>query len=1394
MKRKSQLFWLTFFASLCFFSCQDLQNPSAPKVGGATSKAGSSAIDAPTNVTASKGKKGKISIDWNAVNNATVYYIQYAETPFSEFVQIGETSKTTYDDSNAIPGTTGYYRVIAQNAKGVLSSASGIVKGSSLAVPVISSIDTEGEGGDTAKVYWYMSNGSDYEEQLKYTVTATLGSEALEVTVPGNQNFCEFKGLTPNKQYIFKVEAYTDGKGETSDAVTAQTVKNYIPQIPEINISQGEYKDRIQVVITLPPRVQVKTKEATASSEAIYDDYPIYFRIYRRIKPSDANEPWSDGDVLVSKLNYKGKLENDGVDAAYSDYAPGTQILWEDMSAASGISRGVQYQYKIVSYADNNYSNEGRSFSGVKCSNGGALGTGWTPAVPVFVTRDYERVIETECDAEGNPLLDAEGKVKQTAVSATLKFNANWNDLGKASKYRYAVKQSYSKTLNDSNPAETFLSKKTGSGGNVFDSLDAVSELSCEFNIKAEEGQADYCKGFYKYTLYIFPASYKDAAAGSTAPDLLDSVTAPSLVSVTDVLEAPKADSLEATGGYKDKVVLTWDIENGVEYFLKRRKYDADGSSVVEESEIASDEIKQEHGGYTGTFDDMTIEGGVKYDYVLWASNGGLLGNSEAKTVITLGTAAPEFLKGKLSWNSVSVKWPEVTGADAYDVTVGTKTYSFDKATMTDNGSGALTYKVEEPNAAGENETHFTAEINGRVVNAKFYYPAGYSSATESGKPVDFIIKAKSSKDVSSQSVKVWTAGPALTAVSGTSKDDSSDNKAASDTISVSWNMLDGAGSYVVIRERPAYGTKTGAMAAKKDVYIVDSSTAVTVGGEQKTGVSASFKDGRFMLTDTQNNSDVGDGTDAWLMNQRCIAWGIPFKYTVLPMGKGTEGETDGVATDARASYYSEIASCTATGWTKGYAMGLKASKATDPKKVEFNWESHNYYGIPTLYYRTSPDSAWIKAVSFNKGSLKGEYEVKDKDLRCKVLEYAITYNDDGNFVASYPEYLADDKLKEDGEQMNQGYPFTLPYFVPIDNSSGSFSETLQWALYDYESNRKKKPGDNLDGGDPYAIYIKNTNLGAKWYEIATISADGKITPTTKKEGYYAKIDITGDNASSSSSLGSITVTPTDVSSITDGRHTGLLEVLRDGRHYYSIVAKRKASSDDNAQTIITSLGGYSEDGKNDGDKDIFSYRQITNTEIARSALLVLSYGFYRHDGGDEELEKVNDDLKYKSSDEEDDYAKSDTGTMTFSKGSYDWGHAGKYYADYAISRSYAPAMLCPDGDKRVFAGIAQGDSFDGRVRIQGLSDYYIFQFPNDSELKVSFHDSKIPIDYSAVVKFRAESNKNVIISVKRGGQNYNVANTSDSSSRRKLFPMVLNEDKKYEIKNSTYGWWPAAE
>ena len=1342
---------------LILYSCKNsfLPEPTAFGLETPTAKL----ISSPLGLTATHGGKRKITLSWNPVDKAKWYRVYGAQSPSEEFILINDyVTKTTFDDSVSA-GRTMYYRITAVTNDGKESNFSPIVKGASLATPLISAVEVH---DNTTTLFWYMENSVSYSSSLRFNIHCDGGGASYEQTVTGDKDSYTFENLNANTNYYYFIEAYLFENPtaiEKSVTVDAQTAMNYTPQAPNFAASKGTSKSELTLNIKLPSKVQVQIANDSY-------DFPLRFEIWRKM----STQPDADYTKVVPILYYNGSTTTQPT--SY-DYNPDDIIQWTD----TDVTRGIKYTYRIKSYVDENFASSiGKTLSSVIGSRTYTYSEGWLSARPTFELSEPEKH------------LNAGG----TAIESTLiTFNLEWEDFGVASNYRFAIKEKRAKFKADNGGVEdtsNVWNWISSSGKDLFDSIASVNSFKREFDLSQNP---ETIRGLYEYKLYIIPAEYTSAASGEA--NALEWVNALGTIPVTDSIELPQAN-LAVQGGWKSKIEITYGkedggIQDGVEYELKRTLLKEDGSEDGAPTPI----VPKINEAYTGAYTDTSVESGKTYVYILTATKDGLSQPSAPCKVQTLGTPFPSFNPNAVDYDSVAISWKKVPAAKTYTITLGEQ--------ASDLGGGKTLTLDSNGNIDENSQLKGTAYYQSGEFTLRISEPTGYDIASISGENTKLIITASSDQDSANGNVLARTLGPAKTELKGT-KDL---NYLKKSEIKITWQEVPGAVGYAVSRKRPAIGS----LSEKTDVYFVNAEgPALKQDGDSVDAKTASVKrsaEGLFTLIDTQTKAT--DSTSSWQLNQERIAWGVPFTYTVLPVLSEDDAST---VEDFKVSYTAEsLKSIQKDGYTWGYGTEVTASKAEDAKAIKITWkeaasEANGY--VPTILYRVPGSGSWTYINQSTQGNYETESGANTKsfnwtgvpdDLRCDCLEFSVSYDPNISngasasvraykYENSYISYMTS-QIDSDGEQNNWGYLFSLPSLVTKTSMTDKYQEQVDWDLYDQNA-RKKAPGDGMTT-DPYTLYIKNMNLDDTWHPIATFSTTGKHTFIENETiGKNKKPYLLTTNCEQESGKMIVTLSPSDVSATIDGTHEGLLKVLRDPRHYYKLTAVRNGANGE----VETELGE---------DMTYFACRQITNKEKVRAALLVIAYAFYKNGGGTDSLSNVTEKYKYngetniKAYEYEDDNVLNtryggNNGTGTFGKRSLIsailWdSEVGKYKADVSLA-NYGPGMLTPGGSYSSMIAVTMTNV---NTRTKGLSDPYFDKFRTEG-FSVSFEaaNTDIPTTLNYKGSFTMTCTSPSYLKVTIGSNTYEAKNTAD---RRKLLPMQISDDDgQCWIKDVGYGWW----
>lgn len=1321
MDKKPLIFKFALSAFIVLFiSCNDVML-TAPVSDNADNSANvASSLLAPTGLSATNGGYRRIDLSWTSVKGAKRYFVYAAQDPSEPFKQIWETSSVSFKDESG-SGKIRYYKVVAENYAGVKSAFSTFVLGSSLAKPVITSIDMDDEGS-AASVSWWMENCESFTYQNKINYTVTVYSEdktTVVKTVPVSSGREEvlIEGLTPNTAYYFEVEAYcTDSQteAEKSDLIDERTARLLIPAAPQDFTAEcGLNETEVELSWILPEYVDVKTGTDT------YERRPLYFKIFRKEEGKEDSEYKEIVSYLGSVLegdeaNKKYKLDcsaNSSSSARLSviasqdsnaeksnlySYISLSKISYRDNSE---LKRGVKYSYKIQSYVDD----ISKTVSSKKsCSQA----TGWL--IGVASLRSHATYTKSEDDTK--------------FLQIDIGFNANFDSIEK--NYSYVLKQTKT-DFYEANPTET---------ATVFSSIDELKSYVKTFDNPVEDS------GYYRYSLLI--TSTDDSSQIYTMADSLGKI-----IVTDDASGIPVIENFSVEDGYSNKFKISFSYDSSYMYTLKWKDI-IDGIGQSEQSLLLEDEHLQIL-ATTANFEHQAPSG-VRREYSLEVENSGISIEAQVDGVFeTLGTA--DIKTHSPLYDRIIFEWKAVQKADAYEV----------KAFYTDEPSNPFTI-LESDIVVGSDTLVCT--IN---------EPVGWRDAKFSGKEITIEVVAKNSNtgDTTSGQTHTSTLGPALAEAVFYSN--------GRDFIKIRWQAVAGAKGYAIARARCSDGTSS--KIESLDTYFVSADgSVINIEGEQVDSLRAEvlLKDSFFTLTDKYAETTATETSQiSYKKNQSKICWGVEYRYSVIPVLSEDDfvfeledSPVNVVLSPSSKVMYENISFVSAG--AIGYGLEVRASKATSPSYVTITWKQP--FGVastaktPSIYSRKSGDSnaTWTfagYAVSSSESVMTTQIIPKDATT---AYDFAVVYNNFSEAVSLFPSYEESlnsvfDEVYSPEETLNKGYAFALQgvYAAYVEG----FTEQISWNSYDFD---KRKVGP-----ERYEIQIKNLNSSKGWVTIADIGVDlknsdyGSVADISKYSD-TAKIDLVknGDNI--------LQIKP--VFDLNDTNTSGVLKVLRDYKHYYRLVGIRSVDGSPVEATV--------------GDNDTFAYRNVTDEELAKSALLALSYAFFINDGGKEDLTNAGNQFKYGDAHT---LTTFNGGKAVFTKGSYYWvgTYIGKYYADYTLT-NYAPNQLTPGGTSAEFLSLTSGTGSKNTFNMKGSSDYYLYSFLETNVINIEAAKSDLPISYTASISFTATTEKDFSLNITRGGVTKTLVTTSNAQERKTWFPMQINPENKYEIKSATLGWW----
>lgn len=1314
----------------------------------------------PETVTASSGESRCIKLSWTAVENAVRYQIFSAETPFDVFTKVIETKDAeTSVILDEFAGITKYYTVCAVNYYGSVSTQSCIAQGSTIAVPIITGIDAS-EDGSSVTVSWWMDNcfQDTYQNDILFNIYVyKAGAPTVvlqKLQAQADERTLTINGLSSMTEYEFIVEAERKDNTakESGSRTTAETAHRIIPDAPvNFKVAKGQSIQDIELSFELPSGAWYKEN----SGQSGFVLHPLYFKVFRKEADStndyeelltlagmrEIAEEWkfeSKADLFFNCKTQEAKTKKNedassyllieppaqvnqellSPEAPYDTYIPGTVIKFKDTTA----SRGKTYSYYIQSVTDDTPS--GKTITADSSIT--SPDSGWQIPSGIFSVKTvYAKNTENQNIFE----------------KITFICKLNFQDFGIP--YTYVVEQSRI-ALDDTeeqNPEKSYR---------IFNSMEELNEAAIEFTQPAQ------ALGYYRYTLYICPADSSDAQTAVALAYAQFSAKGKYLVT-DDAAAVPVITDFVLIDGYKDHFELSWKYDSDYTYIIHYSQIQPDGTAS-EEEEI--EELPPDSECFEGKVTGDTVvynhaaESGSRRIYKLEASIGlseyaSPNGDTEDKVYETLGTPKPELKF--YDYDRITVSWEAVQkaelSAEAYEVKARYEEGEADQNLVTDEN------------------TQIT--IEGKTITCVLNAPQGYNDAVLSGKPIEFTVTAKSSvtSDTSDAAIQVCTIGPALTEASvGTPQ---------YDKINFSWKQVKGAKGYLIHRIRYADGKCSSNADNGENTYYFDGEN-LTVDGNPVAAERAYvvINDNLFTLNDKY--CDITDNTSPYQKNQSIINWGMPFGYIVVPVKEGGD-ESDyifdgrGISLQTQTPVdYTNTDLIEKRGATFGYGFKVHAQKSQSSTTQIITWEAPFHDDkIPSVYYREAgEENDWkrITEVDFSQENKCASFTPENKNA---AYEYFVAYNKASSSISSDylpPSFVTDTEsglnmaetdydyaaLKQknpevQNENANKGYLLSVRYNA---RTGPDYSEIVGWEEWNY--------AERSIGPDSAILYIKNYNLSSQWKPLGLI--DGKM--------HYQNAAGTLDNTTIGKNNNSnieVVVAPAVLMDGTSANPVtrGLLQVLRDAKHYYAIEFTRG----DNVFMI----------GDNEEE---YAYRNINDYEFAKMAMLVFADGMRQigeldFDGGEKE------------------WSDGATGGKVTSE--HEKRISKKYFYKFI---NYSPKLEMP-ADKTVKINTLVLNTETNNVyRLSTVDGSYPLKFdtvnievtPAATDLPASYTGSitfNLTIDYNEYVV--TQTLKSVSGSIK--SKNTNISFNTKESTRIFVPFRLWYEDTVYDH-NPTYGWW----
>lgn len=1393
---------LIFFGAISFSACQNelLDSPSFQNRGSYST----GRVASPTNLTATQGGYKSITLKWTAAKSAVIYNIYHSDTATGTFEFLGQTSDATcsYTVGGLEPDVKKYYKVQSVDSNSETSEGySQICYGTTLAAPIITSIK-QNANGDQITVHWYKGVNCTEETYLNSGLNYTVilynadGTQVLkEETIPALDKNNEvntkytFKNLTPNTNYYIQIKAYTksaqDAKStESSDIESQSTAHSLIPAAPEnFEAAKGISKDGIALSWVLPKFAEIK-------ASTTYETRPVYFKVFRKLEsaPETAYEPIvtylgttdtdkdkieknavhftkaesgteatvimgaslagstaEDGTKIPSKVDVKIEYPEDAgaeTDPNYPNYIPGTKITLTDKTA----SRGEKYSYRVQSFIDDNGKKN------VTSDESWSDGTGWLINSPtVSVSSTYK---EKPKKTEAEPT-----KIESFTVTLNFKFD----DFDQP--YNYVITETCQK-MKKATEEEIEAGKEDLPEGDPKITLHVTSSYPSiaqkEFSYTPLEDELYYQK--YSYKVSICNSSSEDTSSAYYTVEVSDSV-----IVINDMSRIPKIENFSINDGYKDKFVISWKYNKDYKYTLKWKNIDknnneSDNQEVLDnsvlETMLSEDNIV--------TFYHIANSGDRRKGYSLTANNGFEDTENYPDEVQTLGTPEPFF---EPSYNSIKILWKPVQKAAKYEITADYSGKPISASEIKTDEDNNLYYEIIEPYGKADDETYNTtnAEISGQKINFK----------------IESISKNKANEEVdrasSPDNFKIFTLGPAaiehIESVEG--------NPAVArgiaingsdDSISLRWNKVEGAKGYLIFRRKYSENYYSD-IKNQADVYYYSTETkSTTLIPDDGSKLPVSCNETAGVITFNDNYKQIEDYDNIYEMNQDQIAWGFPYGYTIIPVKNSSDftiNDDLSIHGKSNSIEYTQVSlnKIEKTGSTYGYGFALTASKGVSLNQVDLVWKDpHNATQKPTIYYReynAEPGSLWkrgLAASNFDSTLIVPEISYKAYDY---VAYYTPAPSETIKIKPYFEEYISKQKDSYE-ERFNKGYILALE--KPKAEYAGNLNEDDKTDRYYYSerfSLNQYSKEEKKQGFDKAEIFMLNTNKKDGWKKIAELDpSDFSIKETLSNAEYDLNIEKPTNF--------DLILTPATIKN--GGTNTkGLLQVLRDAKHYYMIKASRTfTDSEGKTKTLETSVGS---------DGSIYAYRQITDEELVKSTMLVIADAFNVTPEGNT-TNGITGSFWWDSNYDATIWYKL---KMKITNFSYSWIELPNKYSSSNLYTSFIKIS-------------SQNDSSSVMGRADNKHPYFLCQndnkkFNKDKLIPLTvtsteqMTSSKLPLSsYSGTVNFAA-SDSEFNVKVEHDGTETFKKYVSKNEEVKKWFPAKIG-DNDYSGKSSADGWW----
>ncbi|MBD5410750.1 MAG: hypothetical protein HDR53_06695 [Treponema sp.] len=1190
---------LTLLAGLA--SCKnELLEPPDFSDRGAYSSAD---ISAPEVVVATQGGCRSITVSWSPVANAVKYEVYTSKIATGAFEKRTETNGV--DKVSVViredPDVLAYYKVKAYDKNGNESEFSKMCHGTTLGSPIITNV-IQDEFGKSATVRWWCGtyfSADTYKNDVEYLIelyadpegTTQIAEQRMEgssikmtndVSEGDVSAECTFTDLTPKTTYYYQVKAYLKNAPndvEESAIVDRETARRLIPNpVEELEATQGVSDKTVTLSFILPDFVDVK------ESSDVFLKKPLYFEISRaeveytasdEIDEKTGRPIYKEGTKPLTDYTVIATIKS-AASSEWEAMGSGGNTYYFDCSASTGDN--TSGKKLALEKTDSVQSNEGDAepyipgykltFTDTNAQRGDDKPPVYSYKITSYTDAD-KKVTSNESVAKtigwliGNLKMDLSKKKidyeytdeKKTEISKiTVKFSCLIEDYGKD--YTYIVTQSSVDTNDTPIVDETIVQTMD---------INELQNFSVVYDLKTAK------EGYYSYKFYIAPTGTTNF---SDAYYCYDKYKTKTPVTKDVPLEIER---FEVEDGYSNKFVIKWSYDKDYAYKLDWTPVVNGVDQEQESMNLAeSNENNDPNVGVIKSIDNgmATIEheaqSGDVRKYSISITSRLSIPKELENPSYTLGTATPR--QDGYDYDTITIKWDEVQKATSYTL----------EAWYEGTENPVQTFDTTDL------EYEFT--------------PDGSNDAMKAGKTMQVRVTAKNGKDATkAKEIPARLIGPALINASVNSYEN-----AKEDSISLSWSAVEGANGYLIRRVMYEEAEMQSVSEGSDVTYYYNAlkGTIVLADGDGNVGerVAVSNDGERIEIVDTykeaDKNADVA--VQKYQKAQAKVAWGLPFRYVVLPVLKNEDFEFkyDSLALEEGKVKYENFEKMPTDGTaTFGYGLNLVADKATSGTTQHIEWEKPYNAQLPVVYRRAAgSESGVFKMV--NDTNLKPEDNAASLNISkvdCyDAFEYIVKYYSQNDaypsseieLIPSMLTEIEDEKNKQTydtpqgamQELNNKGYLLSTDFTAephPDKQSKYAYAEQISWIQWDYKT--------RAVGPKTIVISIGNNNIGADKKDFVELKIDNDNVTVNIKDIDDFTIAEQGGN------YNIFNVIPKDINA---GKtmSSGMLKVLRDYRHHYTLILKNETGTE-----VV-----YEKDG----------YRQITDEEMVRAATLAMSVGF----------------------------------------------------------------------------------------------------------------------------------------------------------------------------------------